>query len=176
MKKYIVPAIVPLLSILYGLADTYGWTDRLTGRTQAIAGLHRLTHGNGYPVTFITANETEFCPLIRYINKNSRNPQIGINNSITNPSTITIDGGLTRKGPTPVEWPVNVDTPESSHILVIYGQDPNNSGGMATWAGSVLEVRQWIESSRNRERFWVSVFAVSFLSIWIGTIKAKKNG
>jgi hypothetical protein len=175
ITKYAIPVIVPLLSILYGLADIFGWTDYITGRAHATAGLQRLKHGNGYPETYIYHDEKEFCAMKRSIDRNTRNAQVAVNNKIQPPSLISVDGGLTRRGPTPPEWPINVDTPESAQIMYIYGQERGKGGGTATWVGSILEMRQWIETSRNRERFWVMVVMISILSAWIGIIEARKK-
>jgi hypothetical protein len=176
ITKYAIPVIVPILSILYGIADTFGWTDYLTGRTLATTGLYRLTHGNGYPETIIYHDEKEFRAMRYFIDRYTRHPQVAINNKIQPPSLISVDGGLTRRGQTPPEWPVNVDTPESAQIMYIYGQEKGKGGGAATWVGSILEMRQWIEESRNKERFWVAVVMISILSIWFGIVEAKKTG
>ena len=176
ITKYAIPIIVPLLSILYGLADTFGWTDYFTGRALATAGLYRLKHGNGYPETYIYPAEKEFRAMRPFIDRNTRNPQVAINNKIQPPSVISVDGGLTRRGPTPPEWPINVDTPESAQIMYIYGQERGKGRGTATWVASILEMRQWIETSRNRERFWVTVVMISILSAWIGIIEARRTG
>ena len=176
ITKYAIFAIVPLLSILYGLADICGWTDYIRGRTLATAGLYRLKYGNGYPQTYIYHDEKEFRAMKSFIDSNTKNPQVAINNKIQPLSLISVDGGLTRRGPSPPEWPINVDTPESAQIMYIYGQERGKGGGTATWVGSILDMRQWIETSRSRERFWVTVVMISILSAWIGITKAKKTG
>lgn len=121
---------------MYGVADTYGWNDHVFGRFLADQGIRRLKYGNGYPETWISHDEIEFGPLRRFIDKNSRNPKIK-NKQLPEPVLITVDGGLSRRGVTPTDWPPNFDTPESSQVMFIYDIKPGEGKKKAAWVGSI---------------------------------------
>lgn len=177
--------LIPFLAICYGVGDTYGFWDDISGRNDAIIGLNKMLNGDGYPEAWIHYNEDEFKPLLRRIKKHTYNPDLkDVFNENYFYYLIAIDGGLARKPSVPENYPQKIFIPSYSYILVLFieksiefldslatGKELHNFEGYAEWACRAEEFRQWIENERSVERFWVSVFLISTLSILISLKK-----
>jgi hypothetical protein len=172
--KYLIPCIIPLLSLAYGFGDHFQCWDNISGRTMMYRAYERLL-GDGYPESFIYSDEPEFLPLEQLINKNTKNKQLSemLKNG-EHPSLISIDGGMMMRSKAPNNWPKSNFVPEPSIIFCFYGTgNKDNDEGIVMWAGSIGELKDWIEERRNKERFWISTVFISILGIWLGIITSR---
>ena len=179
IRKYIIPCLIPILTIAYGSGDYAGWWDALRGRNNAIAGLDKLLNGDGYPESFIYHDEVEYAALVRIINRRTRNTKLRVTlDDGYKPTFISIDGTLAQKEEVPEDFPQSTFVSESAYILYFFMESPKSNKGKATWACSARDLRLWIDEDRNQERFIVSNIFMSIITIWIavvGVIRKSKN-
>ncbi|MBN1971129.1 MAG: hypothetical protein JW870_17315 [Candidatus Delongbacteria bacterium] len=177
--------IIPIIAIGYGIGDTYGFWDQISGRADAVIGINKLLNGDGYPEAWICYNEKEFKPLFNRIKRNTYNAVLKESfNGHYFYYQIVIDGCLAQKPTVPSTYPQKLFIPSYSYILVIFlekndelfdslatGNEFKNYDGFAEWACRAEEFRIWIQNEKNIERFWVSVFLLSGLSLIISIKK-----
>lgn len=177
--------IIPIFAISYGIGDTYGYWDAISGRKDAIIGLNKMLNGDGYPNAWIYYNEDEFRPLLSRITRHTYNLDLKDTfNENYFYYLIAIDGSLAKRPSVPDSYPQKTFIPSNSYILVSFkersaefldslatGDTLNNFKGYAQWACRAEEFRLWIQEERNVERFWMSVVLISALSIVISLKK-----
>ena len=185
ISKNLQILLIPLIAILYGVGNTFGVWDNISGRTDTIIGLNKMLNGDGYPEAWIYYNESEFEPLIKRIKKHTYNPKL----KDTFKQNyfyyqIAVDGSLARKPKVPDSYPQKLFIPSNSYILVLFkeisndfldslttGKELHTFEGYAEWACRAEELRLWIQDERNIERFWISVVLISALTIFISLKK-----
>ena len=169
--KMFAISIIPFLSITYGFGELYGWWDSISGRGTILEYYQRLLHGNGYPKSFIYDDEVGFKVICSYIEEKTSNHQIHkLSSQGFEPTLITIDGSGSKKWPTPKDWPDAITFPIDAQILFLYGMKKGNTEiaeGKAAWTGPIYELKNWLDSWLDKQRFWVTVFLVSILSVII---------
>lgn len=171
--KCLILCLIPILTIVYGIGDYEGWWDKISGRTDALAGWNKLLNGDGYPKAWIYQDEKEFKPLKRIINHNTINPKLRkILDEGYEPTIIVIDGGLAQKELVPKDFPQSIFVPDSAYIMYLFETFPKSGKGKGTWVGSARDLRLWIDEDRNRERFLVSTVFLSVLAIWMAVVTA----
>jgi hypothetical protein len=160
-------AAVPILTLIYGVGDHYGFWDYARGRTAIIRSLDRLASGEGYPVSFIQQSDPDFYPLYRFIKQRTTNrdistPMLAGRRSIT----ITRLGGGERVIPTPREFPKTVIVPMESPVLFVYDLSESSSPRSAyAQVATLRKIDEWIKATRETELMWVTVVLVNFLAV-----------
>lgn len=173
---FLLPILVPSLGLIYASADYYGLTDKLTLRQKASDGLNLLLYGNGYPNAFIGPADPEFDALKKIIDANTRNPKIlKVIKEGYEPMEITIEGTYAQWGNVPEDWEQRIVIPDESQVMYLYDSDQDGNANKTSWVGRASDIRAWIESHRNRERFLVSTVLFTILSLWVGVALRKKS-
>ncbi len=166
-RQHWLALAIPLIGLAYGVGDSRGWWDWLSGRWEVSDAIQRLASPAGFPVAFIYSGDPDFERLERFISQRTKNPEVRRRfNAGQRPSLITRGGGGERVIPVPEGWPKFIAVPAESPILYSYDANPPNQiGSDIQWAGTLEQARSWIERSRSAERMWVSIVLTSVLSI-----------
>jgi len=171
--------LIPLLSIIYGFGEIYHWWDILSGRQNILLCYERLSSGKGYPKSWIFEGENDFEDLKNYIQDRTKNSQIHqLKLQGKEPSLISVDGGGFIKWSVPKDWPISTKVPPESQILFIYGtfeKDKSMNHGKTTWVGSLNELNGWLNEDLEKQRFWVTIFLISILSLLFGLLEFLKK-
>ncbi len=188
--RIILTILIPSLTIIFATFEYAGLSDKLSGRKLALDGFSRLSSPIGYPEIIIFNDEREFSPLIKLIMSNTSNQEVKnrykngkiptaivrVGGTLSPPGTL--DKGFLKDGFDPRF------APDTSPVLVFYNytrkgprSDVPESERIAKAVCNLGNIRQWIDNSRNRERFLVSTLLIGLLSIvvaafeWTGTKK-----
>jgi len=176
IRRYFLPIFIPIFTLIYGIGDYFEWWDGLTGRRVAQLGWERLATNEGFPKIIIFDDEHEFHPLLKVIRNRTKNKEINIRlrNSIK-PTSIARLGGTLQPDvgdKLPEGWSNPRFAPDSSPIVCFYNysREASMKGRILTIndalpVGNLGDVRKWIEDSKNRERFLVTVILIGLLSI-----------
>jgi len=171
--RYFFPILVSLLTLVYGVGEYLEWWDKISGRAAALAGLERVRSPRNFPVAFIYADEPEFGPLERFINRRTQNMELQRRlRSGERPSLITRVGGGTLGTPVPKDWPESKFVPDTAPIVYVFGVRRPQISQDTQWVGTVAEVRQWVDRHRESERFLVSTVLIGLLSIVVVVLEA----
>jgi hypothetical protein len=169
--RLILPIMVPALSLVYACGDFYGWWDQLRGRSNAIEGVQALSSPNGFPDIIIYSDESGFKELFALITHKTENKKvIELNKDGKVPTAIFRAGGTLQPdvGKLPSNWPNPKFAPTSSPVAVAYGwsrSEASIDGNKVEPVGQLGDLSEWINESRNRERFIVSSILIGLLSI-----------
>jgi hypothetical protein len=169
ISRYIFIYSIPLLSLLYGIGDYQKWWDVLSGRQLAESGIERLATGEGYPKSWIYSRDKEFGGLLTVINYGTKNQAFRdrLRKGIR-PSLITFTAAQRQKINVPSDWPSFYELSPSALVLCCYGESKGKfKKEDAIWVGSISEVNRWVDSHRNRERFWVTTILLGLLSLLV---------
>lgn len=175
--RLIVAFIVSVVSLAYAIADYVGLADKISGRAAAYSGLARLSSTKGFPDVIIFNDEKEFQPLLKLIISNTKDQQLhALLKQGELPTAIARLGG-------PITVPgageANIDFDprfvlDSSPIMVgfhyyKYGAEKGipDSKRIGRPVGNLKELRNWIDSSRDRERFIISSVLIGILSLLV---------
>jgi hypothetical protein len=157
--RIVVLISIPLVSFLYGFGEFFQIWDRITGREAATDGYNRLQTGSGYPKILISRGDPEFEPLLKLIFKHSDNTEASKYQSEGHvPSAIT--RAFIRKPSMSGMY-----QPDMSFVCVFFETKDENCKNI----GTMPELLQWIEGSRNKEHFYVNtvlIFLLSILTAW----------
>ena len=158
--------MVPIVTLLYEIGDRKGWWDRWRGRYLLLSGLERIQSPKGYPTVVILEGEPEFKKMADYLIERSQNRQLRFLREANKlPTGITRLGGGEVKTPIPAGWPPATFVPDSSPIVLIYGTKDDKLRGEINRAASIQEVKDWVESEKRIERFWVTVILINMLAL-----------
>jgi|GEM_PF-3767545 len=177
------PLLIPVLSLVYAFGAYCKWWDYLSGRTVAAHGLRKLASPSGYPETIIFDDEPEFKDLLNLILCNTDNHKaINLHRKGTSPSAIVRVGGTLRPevgDKLPEGWPNPKFAPASSPVAFAYNYF--RPGGRSISKENIEpianlgDLRQWINDSRNRERFIVSCVLIGLLSIVVVVLDVTRS-
>jgi hypothetical protein len=181
------PLAIGILGTAYQIGDHFKWWDGLRGRSQAEAGLQRLSSPKNFPVTFVLRPEPEFDRLYEFISSETINDEVRRRSK---------DGfkpiAITRLGGT-LKVPLGVSTntahnfaPDVSPVAFIYGRfasDPppkqmadfKNFTGPLFVVANLGELREWISARRERERFFVSTGLLGVISLLVTLLELAKK-
>lgn len=175
LLPYVIPAIVPVLTLLYGFGEHFSWWDKLSGRTAALAGWQRLMSNKGYPVSWIYSDEPEFLPLEKIINRwTTSHEAVPVIGAGIHPSLISRSDIQTLTTKVPENWPNPTFVPDTVPVMFLYNVTREGGQGKVARIGSLGDIRRWIDESRNQERFYVSTVLLSLLSIGVAIIGATR--
>jgi len=153
-----------------------------------LEALFRLSSPKGFPEIIIFNDEREFSPLIKLIMSNTSNQQVKIlyKNGKTPTAIVRLGGTLSPPGAWAKKLPkVDFDprfAPDTSPVIVFYNytrKGPRDNipedERIAKSVCNLGNIRQWIDDSRNRERFLVSTLLIGLLSIVVATFEWTGN-
>jgi hypothetical protein len=178
---------IPSLGIIYGYGDHVGWWDNLFGRRTALIALEKLSTAKGVPDILLYDDQAGFKPLWKFILRGSVNDYLReLAKQGKQPNCIVRIGMIDEPAigtALPPDTPVSGRAPETTPLLAVYGYarypaKENESSGKANYACTLGDLRKWIDDSRNRERFCVTVLLIGILSIVLIILdvnKAKKR-
>lgn len=176
--------IVPILSILYATGEHLQWWEHISGRYLAQKGVQRLYSPENMPKILIFADDPEFRPLFKLILLNT-----SAQNDVQNlgaPSAVARVGGPLR----PQGWGTNLPTdypnpdfiPNSSPVVLLYGYSrkdfpriPKDVGSRLVPVCQLQDLDNWINKSRETQRFWVSTLLIGILSVIVVVFDAAKD-
>jgi hypothetical protein len=177
-----ITLLVPILSLFYAIGDHNNWWDKLSGRTAALGGVQRLASPRNYPDIIVFDDEAEFKDLFSYIISFTYNKEvIDLYRKGILPTAILRVGGTLKPDVgdnLPDGWPNPKFAPASSPIGFAYNfSKPPGSldSGKLKPVGSLGDLRQWINDSRNRERFIVTSVLMGVLSLIIAFLDLSKG-
>jgi len=179
MKKLfrtILPILIAIISMLYAIGDYAQWWDEISGRKMAMSGFVRLSSPQGPPMIIIFNDESEYKDLFSLIISRSENHKIAdLYKKGELPSAIVRLGGTLTPyigDELPEGYPNPKFVPDSSPILCLYNYTRDSLLSLKSIhisnnqpAGNLGEIRQWINDSRNRERFIISTILIGLLSL-----------
>jgi hypothetical protein len=182
-RRIILTVLIPILTIIYATFEYIGLADRISGRKIALDGLSRLSSPRGYPEIIIFNDEREFGPILKLIISNTENKEVKIlyRSGKVPTAVVRLGGTLSPPGAWDERLPkVDVDprfVPETSPVLLFYNYGrggirdnvPENER-IAKAACSLGDIRRWIDSFRNRERFLLSTLLIGLLSIVVAIL------
>jgi hypothetical protein len=180
--RIIIPLLVPIVSLIYAVGDYSNWWDKLSGRTAALEGVQRLASPRNYPDIIIFDDEAEFKNLFSYIISKTDNKEvIHLYRKGIFPTAILRVGGTLKPDVgdnLPDGWPNPKFAPASSPIGFAYGHSrpPGKlDGSNLKPIGSLGDLRQWINDSRNRERFILASVLIGVLSLTVAFLDLSKG-
>ena len=154
----------------------------MSGRTAAIEGVKRLASPRNYPDIIIFDDETEFKKLFSFIISKTDNKEvIHLYRKDIFPTAILRVGGTLKPDVgdnLPDGWPNPKFAPASSPIgfAYDYSRPPGKlDGSNLKPVGSLGDLRQWINDSRNRERFIVASVLIGVLSLTVAFLDLSKG-
>jgi hypothetical protein len=177
----ILPLMIAALTLIYGILDYSGIMDKWRGRTAAMALWERLsTVPSGDSVIIFNDNKyfTDGVALMIKYTRNSRiqemNSQDIIPTAIARLGGISLPPGIGQMPP----WDSisRFYASPSSPVSVAYNYTYNDRGG--GWGqplGSLGEIVDWTNESREGERFFVYTILLGILSIVVAIQEIKKK-
>jgi hypothetical protein len=140
----------------------------------ALQGVNRLASPRNFPDIIIFNDETEFKYLFSFIiSKTDNHEVIQLTRKGIRPTAIVRVGGTLKPDVgdnLPDGWPNPKFAPDSSPVGLAYNysRPPGaiNRDNLKS-VGNLGDVRQWINDSRNRERFFVATILIGILSVII---------
>ncbi|BBO91987.1 hypothetical protein [Desulfosarcina ovata] len=147
-----------------------------------LEGIQRLASPRNFPDIIIFDDEAEFNPLFLYIIKKTNYEEvISLYHKGNFPTAIVRVGGTLKPDigdNLPEGWPNPKFVPGSSPIGFVYNYSrslSNIDGDDFKPIGSLGDLRQWINDSRNRERFIFASILIGVLSITVAVFDFKKK-
>lgn len=177
-NRAILPIIIALVSLFYGVLDYSGTIDRIQGREDAMRIWERLSTVPSGDSVVIFAEFEPFSQGMPFIIAHSRNEQVqeaavkGIR-----ATAIARIGGIARP-PGTEDYPaydtvVRFYASPSSPIMIGYNYTyDDRDRGWGFSLGCLGEIPQWVEESRSRERFIVYTLLIGILSIVVAVQEA----
>ncbi len=175
--KIILILLVPILTILYGCGDYFGFWDVLSGRTNALTSYNRLSSTKGYPEIYIKDSNKEFPKLYKFLIKHIQEPSIqNLNKQGLMPKAIVRLGGTMGhelKKQMPPDYPDVRFVSDTLPILFIYEYTREKDNAIR--ACSLGDLKNLIEKLRNRENFLVLTLLLGLLSIIVAVLEIKEK-
>lgn len=146
-------------------------------------GIAETGESRGYPEMVIFNDEAEFLDLLNLILYRTENHKIIDQHwKGKDPSAIVRVGGTLRPNVAdelPEGWPNPKFAPYSSPVAFVYNY--SRPGGSMSKEnvepiGNLRDIRDWIDDSRNKERFIVSTVLVGLLSILVIILDVTRSG
>jgi len=144
----------------------------LSGRTLALQGLGRLSSPDPYPESTVHHYDPEFPPLARLVLWRTPNyevremAELGLQLYQMTPM---YGDRLTTE--VPEAWPESEFVPQTAPVAIMFlhpaPPDPEEPL-LLTWAGTLEDIRNWIEEERDHERFVVTAVIIGSLSVYVG--------
>jgi len=178
--RILITVLIPLLSFLYAVGDYGQWWDKIRGRTSAAKGVKRLASPYNFPDILILKDQEEFENLLCVILARTENVEVKkLYKKNISPSAIVRIGGTLKPDvgdDLPEGWPNPKFAPDSSPVGFIYDNPASKNslkGKNIKPIGNLRDIRNWINESRDRERFIVLTILLGILSIVVATLEVK---
>lgn len=169
--RTILPLIIAVIALLYGVLDYSGGTDHLRGRDASLAIWERLSTVPSGDSVIIFAEDEHFSKGIPFIIANTRNEAVREARTKGVKATAIGRVGSIAHPPGSETFPpqgivVRFYASPSSPIFVGYNYTRHDrDSGWAYWLGSLGEIPLWVEESRSQERFIVYTLLLGLLSV-----------
>ena len=178
----------PIIALFFALGEYLGWWDDISGRKKAVEGFDRLRSADGFPESFIFAEEDRkiFNALVKRIARNTRQTNLKqLFAQGEKPSVISVIGKPQPIAGLPKDWKQaeRFFYPGEQPIIIVFnwyttphgspGEHPNGKGCLV---GTLADLREWLNIEKENRKFWIGTVIVSCVSIGSILLRVKLHG
>ncbi len=184
----VISVAAPVVGLIYGVGEHFGWWDRLTGRNAALEAIERLGSVTGYPEGWIFNDQVDarhFRALERRMARKTTQERVSrVLGDGHAPSLIVMGGNPVAIGGVEPTWEQSARLfySENHPVMMAFGlarpQDgePDSQHGKICKACTLGELRRWVQAEAEKRRFWVETLMVGLLSIAVALLALRLDG
>lgn len=182
LRKYLSLAVA-LSAITYATGDYLAWWDGLTGRADIILVLNRLTYNQGGSKVWVFDDEIDMRKVMNFIcDYTIDDSLVSLTNQDRLPSAFSRMGYATKPdiGDHPEGWPSLYIAYPTSPVVAVYEYSRGQMSHMepidfnkTAFVGTLIDLTDWVEQDRSRERFWIGTLLLSLLSLAVSIYDKK---